>query len=318
MARGRASVRGMEKRGIAMRAVGTLALPGAWIVAAGVLAVSVSARAAAPQSAPVSPAAIATPAEDNPPVDIPALPALDDDAARAEAARLAGLMRRLVPHFQPVPPVRAMDWIRLARAQVRDAHLPIDRAQLLMVVDRNPRVQRVCFMLALPDGAPWQVLGTARVSTGQTGRKYYYITPTGAFINSADRLGYRAQGTRNEHGIRGIGAKGMRVWDMGWQWAEKGWLPSREKGQIRLEIHATDPDFLETRLGHPASEGCVRIPAALNVFMDRYGLIDALYEQAASYDGRFRALLPHDRTPTPIAGDCLIVVDSADPPPATN
>lgn len=181
-----------------------------------------------------------------------------------------------------------------------------------MVVDRNPGVQALCFVLALPGDAPWKVLGGTRVSTGQSGRKLYYITPTGVYQNSVDRLGYRAEGTKNENGIRGIGAKGMRVWDMGWQWAEKGWLPTHEKGEIRLEIHATDPDFLERRLGHPASEGCVRIPATMNKFMDHYGLLDARYQQASSYDIRFRALLPRDREPTPIAGDLVIVVDSAE------
>ncbi|CAP55362.1 conserved hypothetical protein [Gluconacetobacter diazotrophicus PA1 5] len=294
-----------------MRAV--YSMVGTTIAGGVILAAALSACAASPVPAPpaAAPATIVAPAEDNPAIDIPPLPALDDDAARAEAARLATLMRRDIPHFQPLSPADEARWIGLARAQMAQSDVVVDRAQLLMVVDRSPRVQRVCFVLALPGTAPWQVLGGTRVSTGRTGRKFNYVTPTGVFINSPDRLGYRAQGTRNENGIRGIGVRGMRVWDMGWQWAEKGWLPSREKGQIRLEIHATDPDFLESRLGHPASEGCVRIPSALNVFMDRHGLLDVLYEQAASYDGRFRALLPRDRVPSPIAGDALVVVDSS-------
>ncbi|GBQ26209.1 hypothetical protein AA12717_2286 [Gluconacetobacter sacchari DSM 12717] len=254
----------------------------------------------------------AGPAEpESPAIDIPPLPALDDAAARGEARHLLEAMRHEIPHFQTASPKDAERWVALARAQLARANVTIDRAQILMVVDRNPHVQRVCFVLALPDDDAWVALGGTRVSTGQAGRKYYYLTPTGVFINSPDRLGYRAEGTRNEHGIRGLGARGMRVWDMGWQWAVKGWRADREQGQIRLEIHATDPDFLEARLGHPASEGCVRIPAALNRFMDRHGLLDAQYEQAASYDGRFRALLPRDRTPSPVAGDALVVVDSA-------
>lgn len=265
--------------------------------------------AAAPPAAPAPP--LPPPDQVSPAVDIPPLPALDDEAARAEAQRLLQAMRREIPHFQTASPNDAARWIRLARAQLAHAQVTIDRAQVLMVVDRNPGVQRVCFVLALPDDDQWLVLGGTRVSTGQAGRKYYYVTPTGVFINSPDRLGYRAEGTRNEHGIRGLGARGMRVWDMGWQWAVKGWRADREQGQIRLEIHATDPDFLESRLGHPASEGCVRIPAALNRFMDRHGLLDVQYEQAASYDGRFRALLPRDRMPSPVAGDALVVVDSS-------
>lgn len=261
---------------------------------------------------PAAPAPMGVPPDQAAPaLDIPPLPALDDEAARAEAQYLLQAMRREIPHFQTASANDANRWVTLARAQLARANVTIDRAQVLMVVDRNPRVQRVCFVLALPGDDAWVVLGGTHVSTGQAGRKYYYLTPTGVFINSPDRLGYRAEGTRNEHGIRGLGARGMRVWDMGWQWAVKGWRADREQGQIRLEIHATDPDFLEARLGRPASEGCVRIPAALNRFMDRHGLLDAQYEQAASYDGRFRALLPRDRTPSPIAGDALVVVDSA-------
>jgi len=259
---------------------------------------------------PPVPNAIAAPLAANPAVVVPPLPALDNDAARREAARLTGLMRTDIPFFTMFTPAARDRWLALAHQQVEQTNTIIDRAQIVMVVDRNPLVQRVCFVLALPNG-DWSVIGGTRVSTGQSGRKYYYITPTGVFENGVDRLGYRAEGTKNENGIRGIGAKGMRVWDMGWQWATKGWLPSHEKGEIRLEIHATDPDFLESRLGRPASEGCIRVPAKLNVFMDHYGILDAEYEQAASYDIRFRALLPKNRQPTSIAGDLVVVVDSS-------
>lgn len=249
-----------------------------------------------------------------PAIVIPPLPVLSEQDARREASRLTLRMKSSVSRFTTYTPEQRQRFIRLARAAIASTNTPIDRPQLLMVVDRNPRVQRLCFVLAMPGNAEWETLGGTPVSTGKAGRKFYYITPTGVFINTPDRLGYRALGTKNENGIRGIGAKGMRVWDMGWHNAVKGWLPSHETGDIRLEIHATDPDFLEQRLGHPASEGCIRIPATMNVFMDKNGLLDAQYEQAASYDGRFRALLPKDRTPTPIAGDALVVVDSAETP----
>lgn len=249
--------------------------------------------------------------EKSPPVDIPPLPVLDNQAARVEAAHLVRLMKHDIAHFTTYTPARRAKWIHMAKEQLALAHTPIERPQIIMVVDRNPRVQAMSFILALPEGE-WMVLGGTHVSTGQAGRKYYYITPTGVFRNTAERLGYRALGTKNKLGVRGIGLKGMRVWDMGWQWAEKGWLPSREKGQIRLEIHATDPALLEWKIGHTASEGCIRIPTSMNRFMDNHGLIDVLYEQAASYDIRFRSLLPKERTPTPIAGDAVVVVDSAE------
>ncbi|WP_373322084.1 L,D-transpeptidase [Acetobacter oeni] len=244
------------------------------------------------------------------PVVIPPLPSLDDAAARAEAGRLEKALQHDVPHLVPLTMAQRLHWVQMARDAVDAAGFAIARAQVLVVVDRNPSVQKLALILALPDSPDWHVLGSVKVSTGTRGRKYYYVTPTGVFPNTTDRLGYRAEGTKNEHGIRGIGAKGMRVWDFGWHNAEKGWLSGGETGDIRLEMHATDPDFLESRLGRPASEGCVRIPAKFNVFLDHYGLLDVEYEQAASYDDRFKALLPKDRVPSPIAGEALVVVDS--------
>ncbi|MBO1323774.1 L,D-transpeptidase [Acetobacter sp. TBRC 12305] len=247
-------------------------------------------------------------------VPLPPIPMLDEGQAFEEAMRLRADFHREVPVALHLTAEQQAQWIALARQQVEQAGYVIDRPQVMIVVDRNPAVQRLCLLLVMPGQADWQVIGGTRVSTGTTGRKYYYITPTGIFTNTADRLGYRALGTKNENGIRGIGAKGMRVWDFGWQWAEKGWLPSREKGQIRLEMHATDPDFLERRLGRTASEGCIRIPATLNVFLDRHGLLDVAYEQKAAVDRRFRALLRPDRTPSPLAGLAVLVLDTAPPP----
>lgn len=247
-----------------------------------------------------------------PPVIIPPLPSVNDAEAVAEAARLTAALHKEVRSVQPLTTAQKKHWIKLAQEMVAQSDFRITRAQVLTVVDRNPKVQRLALVLALPDSADWQVIGSVKVSTGTTGRKYYYVTPTGVFLNSPDRLGYRAEGTKNENGIRGIGAKGMRVWDFGWHNATKGWLSNGESGDIRLEMHATDPDFLESRLGHPASEGCVRIPAEFNVFMDRHGLLDVEYEQAASYDDRFKALLRKDRQPSSIAGEALVVVDSGE------
>jgi hypothetical protein len=155
------------------------------------------------------------------------------------------------------------------------------------------------------------MIGATKVSTGQAGRRDYYITPTGVFPATADFLGYRAEGTFNENHIRGLGVKGMRVWDFGWQTATKGWRTDGEQGPIRLQMHATDPDRLEQRLGRPASEGCIRVPGPVNRFLDRHGIIDGAFERAAAYDIRYSALLLPNRIPTPLAGDLLVVVDSA-------
>ena len=81
---------------------------------------------------------------------------------------------------------------------------------------------------------------------------------------------------------------------------------------MRLLLHATDPDSLSRRLGWAASKGCIRIPEAMDLFLDRKGILDADYEQAAQHNRRFQAVLLPDRTPTPLAGNALVVIDSAE------
>ena len=159
------------------------------------------------------------------------------------------------------------------------------------------------------EGGVWPVIGGCKVSTGRPGGREHFKTPLGAFRNSSAILGFRAQGTKNGFGIRGYGERGMRVWDFGWQDAEHA--DGRiNPGGMRLCMHATDPDRLEARLGSPASEGCVRLPAGMNRFLDLNGAIDRDYEDAARTDRRFAALLRADRTPTPLAGNHLVVFES--------
>lgn len=177
-------------------------------------------------------------------------------------------------------------WIDRAKVAIRTASFAIERPQLLVVADRNPSVQQLRIVLARPDAA-WQVIGGSKVSTGQAGRRGYFITPTGVFPHTDAILDYRALGTFNENHIRGLGLAGMRVWDFGWQTAERGWHAERDLADIRLLMHATDPDYLEQRLGRPASQGCVRVPAAMNRFLDIHGVLDADYERAARDDVRF-------------------------------
>jgi hypothetical protein len=132
------------------------------------------------------------------------------------------------------------------------------------------------------------------------------------FENSPSILGYRAQGTFNENHIRGNGLKGMRVWDFGWQTTED-WRKQDALTAVRLEMHATDPTFLEGRLGRPDSEACIRIPASFNQFMDRAGLIDAQLLALVPQDRAITALLPKDGAQTALAGDKVVVVDSSEP-----
>jgi len=216
-------------------------------------------------------------------------------------------------------PARDPLWIILARQELQAANATIDHPQLVVVVDRNPRLQQLMVVLADPD-KDWQVIGGSRVSTGQVARFDHYITPRGVFRMTDAILGYRAEGTLNENGVRGLGKKGMRVWDFGWQVAMKGWIepPGKpDRTPIRLMLHATDPDKLEQRIGRPASSGCIRVPTVMNRFLDKHGVLDADYERAAATELRFRALLLPDREPSTLAGNTMIVIDSGESHPAT-
>jgi hypothetical protein len=74
-------------------------------------------------------------------------------------------------------------------------------------------------------------------------------------------------------------------------------------------MHATDPKFLEVRLGTIQSKGCIRIPTTLNTFIDRYAILDADYEQAMAAGQTF-AVLSKTRKPGPWSGRYLVVVDT--------
>ena len=242
----------------------------------------------------------------------PPAPERGENAAfRAEVMATSAELAREVPRATVPAPDAAAQWIAATRRGLAEAGVSVTRSQFIIVVDRNPQVQRLCIVAARLAGA-WDLLGCDAVSTGQAGRRGYFITPVGVFAHTTDILDYRALGTFNENHIRGLGLKGMRVWDFGWRVAEKGWRTDRETGEIRLLVHATDPDYLEPRLGQTGSQGCVRISAAMNRFLDRHGVLDAEQEAAARDDARIAAMLPADRAPSPLAGELLVVIDSTD------
>jgi hypothetical protein len=245
-----------------------------------------------------------------PPPEIIQPAALDPAEVAAEAERLRIALAQAVPQ-RPSSPERDQSWIAGAQAVLAASGQAVDRPQLILAVDRNPAAQQLAILLARPDG-PWEVIGGSRVSTGQAGRRHYYITPTGVFPHTDAILDWRAEGSFNENRIRGLGLRGMRVWDFGWVTARKGWRQDGEEGEIRLLLHATDPDVLERRLGRPASQGCVRVPTAMNRFLDLHGVLDIDHERAAASDERFRALLHRDRSPTPLAGRLMVVIDTAE------
>ncbi len=258
--------------------------------------------AAPPPAAPLAPVEAAF-------APVPAPPPRDY-AADASLLRLS--MAHEVPRAIFGDAADDAAWISRTQAEFAASPDKIASPQLLVAVDRNPKVQQMRVILAVP-GGQWRVIGGDKVSTGRSGRKLYYITPTGVFAHTDAILDYRAEGTYNENHIRGLGIKGRRVWDFGWQTAQKGWQGNGDSGDIRMLMHATDPDYLEQRLGRPDSQGCVRISAAMNVFLDRHAVLDADYLQAAKTDPRYAAILAPDGVPSPDAGTYLVIFDSSEP-----
>jgi hypothetical protein len=174
-------------------------------------------------------------------------------------------------------------------------------------LDVPARVQAAFLYWRSPEGA-FQLVGATPAATGRPGEYEHFLTPLGVFAHSLANPDFRAEGTRNAAGILGYGAKGMRVYDFGWVEAERTWDPGRGS-LMRLQVHSTDPDLLEPMLGAWHSKGCIRIPALLNLFIDRYGLLDADYE-AAVRAGNLLWMLRADREPTATPGRWLVVVDS--------
>jgi hypothetical protein len=227
-------------------------------------------------------------------------------AALAAIKELPGQFESIVSKRLAASPEVFEAYNTLAQDQLRLAKVSLDRDQFVVVVDRNVNVQAALLYVMGPSGI--FAVGATPVSTGVKGKKTHFITPVGVVANSLDNPSFRALGTKNENGFRGYGRKGMRVWDFGWTPAEKGW-GTPEIRDIRFQMHATDPDSAEPRLGHPASEGCVRVSAGFNQFADRYGVLDADY-LAAEAAGQHLWVLPTERVTTGLAGRYLVVVDS--------
>lgn len=204
------------------------------------------------------------------------------------------------------------DAITQAQSMLVKQDVQIDNPQILFIVDRAVDVQRlwVVFAPSSTSTAGWDVIGAVKVSTGKPHRYEHYKTPVGVMINNNENPGYRALGTRNKYGIRGIGAKGMRVWDFGWQTTEDWKNPSGRPAIIQLEMHATDPTYLAQLLGKPISEGCIHIPAKFNTFADHNGLIDGAMDPT---NANVKWLWGANHNQTPLAGDKVIVVDTSEP-----
>ncbi|MFZ6655015.1 L,D-transpeptidase [Undibacterium sp. TJN19] len=211
--------------------------------------------------------------------------------------------QQLLPPDEEVLAYGDMMLASLANAGIKN--LP---PQFIVLVDRNPKVQAAMLFWLDSEGVP-QLIGASPVSTGRAATGFeHFETPVGVFSHSITNLDYRAEGSKNSKGIRGYGAKGRRVFDFGWQPAKKGW-GDKQIAPMRLQMHATDPDFLESRLGSMQSKGCVRIPATLNKLLDHYAVLDAEYDTSIA-EGKNFWVLEKDRQENAWAGRYMVVVDS--------
>ena len=197
--------------------------------------------------------------------------------------------------------------------KLKTAGADLTSSQYFVYADRNPSSQLL--ILAFYDAAAQHVvlLGADFISSGKLRPgEDSFITPVGVFENLPENWGYRAQGSKNSKGWRGLGARGSRVWDFGYQQAPRQFRQGVYDSQMRLLMHATDPDQGEPRLGGPDSKGCVRVSAAANAFLDRRSILDRHYEQIAGADKtRDMWLLLPDRSPVSRPGSYLVVGDSA-------
>jgi len=107
--------------------------------------------------------------------------------------------------------------------------------------DERGNSLRDCVLVAAP--ASRGFIGASPASTGKPWRFDCFMTPPGVFEHSIDNPDFRAKGTRNGNG------KGVKGWGLGGE------------SRMRLQMHATDPDLPEQRLGTAQSKGCIRIPA---------------------------------------------------------
>jgi hypothetical protein len=181
--------------------------------------------------------------------------------------------------------------------------------EYVLLVDRNQNVQALFIYFRAEASDTWHMVGAAPVSTGLPGTYDHFTTPIGVFEHTPRNMDFRSEGTLNGFKIRGYGARDMRIYDFGWAQGERGWGKGG-MSQMRLQMRATDPDKLEPVLGVRHSKGCVRIPAALNVFFDHHGILDADYEARVA-EGKTLWILKPRREVSPWAGHYLVVIDSA-------
>jgi hypothetical protein len=206
-----------------------------------------------------------------------------------------------------IPEDELLKYAALLQTALNTSEVNISTQQFVVLIDRNMNVQAALLYLGSNE-LGWKFVGASPVSTGLPGRYEHFTTPLGVFSHDVTNPDFRAEGTKNKLGFRGYGLKDLRIYDFGWVKSPRGWGDG-SMGELRLQMHSTDPDLAEPRLGTAQSEGCVRIHSTLNEFIDRYAVLDQDYEQAI-VDGANLWVIRSDTTPTDSSGRYMVVVDS--------
>jgi len=238
------------------------------------------------------------------------LPCFKEEAEAREIDRLRRVFQETVSSLQ-VTDTAYLSWVQqevvehfTTLGESSTAHV----SQYFVFVDRNPDTQLIMVGFYDRESLAIDVVGWDYTSTGEPSRHGFFITPTGMFEHSTEIIGYRARGIPNESGWLGIGVKGSRVWDFGWQKTGSTQGGHTRTVNIRLHMHATDPVHGEARLGRPDSKGCVRVSGSMNRFLDFYGILDEDYEENPH---RAPWLLDPQRETVSYPGRFMIVADSS-------
>ncbi len=226
------------------------------------------------------------------------------DLASLDGTTLAQNYAQEVRPRLTIPDAEQNAWALLLSTLLADKDLA---PQYVVLVDRNPFIQAVTIYWMAPDRT-FHFIGASPASTGKPGRFDHFITPTGIFEHTIANPDFRAEGTRNENGILGYGRRGMRVYDFGWQQAERGWgWAAKPPCASRCTLPTPSSWRSDSALSSPKAASAS--PPTLNTFIDRHAILDADYEQAMA-SGQTFWVLSQTREPTPWSGRYLVIVDT--------
>jgi hypothetical protein len=222
-------------------------------------------------------------------------------------ADMAARYRDQVDRVLEVPASEMPLYVRLTESALAKAGVALSQPQYLIVVDRDENMQALLLLFRSADGQ-LQLVGASPISSGLPGSPENFETPIGVFEHSRANADSRSEGTLDSEGLRPYGERGLRIYDFGWQAVPKGWGDGAVTA-MHLQMHATDPDLLERRLGTPQSMGSIRIPASLDRLIDRCGLLDA-GDGKAGREGKPGAAPDPGCDATAFAARYLIVLES--------